>query len=85
MIEEYVYKAGMARADIIDKTLWAILKTRRPSTYAFLIAFPYHWLWKLVGIRVETVYKTPAYEEYRVFQHNDLLATFEVKQELTTA
>ena len=69
----------MERAEVIDKTLWSILKTRRPKTFVLLNALRWRWLWKLLGIRVETVYDNTAYAEYSVFQFDDLLATFEVK------
>jgi hypothetical protein len=84
MIGEYIFQAGMERAEIIDKTLWSILKTCRPKTFVLLNAlrWRWRWLWMLAGIRVETVYKNYAYEEYRVFQFDELLATFAVKREL---
>jgi hypothetical protein len=82
IVQEYTYKAGIERAAIIDKTLWAILKTRRPKTYTILNTLRWRWLWKLAGIRVNTRYQADAYAEYEVFQNADLLATFQLKQDI---
>ncbi len=83
MIEEYIYKAGIQRAEIIDKTLWAILKTRRPRSFAMLNVLRFRWAWKLFGIRLETRFRGDLYEEYSVFQFDDLLATFSLRQQFT--
>lgn len=80
MIKEYVYKTAVDRAEVIDKTFQAILKSRRPKTFAVLNALRWPWLWKLAGIHLTLRYKGDLYEEYGVFQHDDLLGTFGIKQ-----
>lgn len=85
MNQEYIYKAGVARAEIIDRTISVILETRRPITFAILNVVHRRWLWKIAGIKMIERFKSPTYSQYEVFQYNDLLATFDIKQEITTA
>jgi hypothetical protein len=85
MIEEYIYKAAIDRAEIIDKTLWSILKARRPKTFAVLNAVRWPLLWRAFGIRLVVRYKGPLFEEYEVFQFETLLATFEVRTNIQAA
>jgi hypothetical protein len=85
MIQEYTYKAGMKRSEIIDETVDSILKTRRPVTFAVLNILRFRWLWRLAGFSIKATHNSELYSQYEVFQHDVLLATFELKTNITTS
>jgi hypothetical protein len=82
MIEEYAYQVAGTEAEVIDKSIHAILVAKRPRLFAVLKALQWPWLFKLFGFRLRIQQQSFTGRKYEVLEFDELLGTFIVQMDI---
>ncbi len=79
MVEAYAH----ARMHMIDDTIVAILKARKPMLWIVLNACPWVWIWRLAGVRLHVHVQSDNYSHYSVYVREELLGDFMIRTDIT--